>query len=130
MNRFKLAQAIHDFADALLEEEGEETVIEVRNVAARSASRDKTATKEKKPHWRDEALCSKSEPDVTNVYQILQKAVGHKPFDAIDLAQKRDLNPFKHCSLQRMMLELQKLETDKLAVPLDNERQKWILLKP
>jgi hypothetical protein len=81
-------------------------------------------------NWKTEPLEAKNGDD-TNVYQILLNHVGsvNKPFDVHEMTKHRDKNPFKHCSLARLMLELKALEVEKLAVAIDDNRQKWILLK-
>jgi hypothetical protein len=126
VNEKKLAAALHALAEAF-EDEAAEDEAPKKRTANHNAVKDKTA-----PDWRAEELVSKDGTE-TNVYQILLKYAGgvHKPFDVFDM-DKRDKNPFKGTpSRTRVMMELQKLEKEELAmvVPGDTLRQHWMLLK-
>ena len=80
-------------------------------------------TKPPKPNWRTADLHGRKDPDLTNVYQILKDEYGLKQFDA-RTAHKQ---AFKACSLQRLLLELKRLEIEGLARPLDELRLMWML---
>lgn len=122
MNTQKIAQALRLFAEAI--EDGEE------DAEPKAPKQTRAKSTKSSDSWKFEPLEPKSGDG--NPYQTLVAAVGgvNTPFDAFEMAKNRDKNPFKHCSQARLLLELKVLETEKLAVPLDDLRQRWILLKP
>lgn len=126
MDRKKLADGLRLIADAI--DEAAPIKSEAASVVAEKR-KTKALPDKKRPtsDWRTVQLVSKANPDQTNIYQILVDKFGVN--NPIPAEECRDL--FKgRPSLQRILLELKRLEVEKLAIAIDALRLKWILLKP